>query len=54
MMKILVALKENPALRKTLACQARAYSLSKSWDQELNNLLDSYDNVVHRRQGVAL
>lgn len=46
MVKAIIELKENQALRLTLASQARAFSLTRSWDQIFKGLLDSYMTVV--------
>lgn len=42
-------LKKNQTLRHTLAAQARAYSLTKSWDEIFRGLINSYQEVIEKR-----
>ena len=46
MAEAVVLLKENPGLRRTLAEQARAHALTRSWDSVFDRLAEGYYGVV--------
>ncbi|MFZ5650095.1 MAG: glycosyltransferase, partial [Bacillota bacterium] len=49
MVKAAIELIENESLRKTLAGQARAHALTRSWDNVINKLVDGYAETIAQK-----